>query len=117
MTPHLQLFVFVKGLGTSFPVTIERSETVDDLKEAILKKNPNALKDVDSRELTLYQVALPDGEELEQLASQAEKTKLTMPSRELSEIFPENPQTETVSILVEVPNIGKCERVPVTERC
>jgi hypothetical protein len=107
MTQHLKLFVFVKGLGTSFPVTIKRSETVGHLKQAIWKKNPNDLKHVDSNELTLYQVALTYGEEVEQLASRAKKKKLTVPSLELSEVFPTDPQEQTVSILVEVPNISK----------
>jgi hypothetical protein len=108
MTERLKLFVFIKGLGpSSFPVTIERSETVGDLKKAICNETPNDLKHVDSHNLTLYHVDLPDGEGLEQLASEAPKEKLAMPSLKLSKVFPTNPPEHTVSILVEVPNIGK----------
>ena len=104
----LKLFVYVIGLGSSsFSVTIEKSETVDDLKEAILRRNPNDLKDVDSARLILYKVQLTDGKNLKQLAPQAVKEELEDPSLELSEVFPTNPQKRTVSILVEVPNISK----------
>jgi hypothetical protein len=109
MDQHLDVFVFVKGLGTSFPVTIKRSETVGHLKRAIWEMIPNRLKNNDSffYDLTLYHVDLPDGEGLEQLASEAPKEKLAIPSLKLSKVFPTNPPKHTVSILVEVPNIGK----------
>ena len=104
MALHIKLFVYIIGLGTpSFSVTIERSETVDDLKEAILKENPNDLKGVDAYRLILYKVRLPDDENLEQSAHHALKEELCVPSRLLSKIFSEELPEEMISILVDLP--------------
>jgi hypothetical protein len=104
MSSHLNLFVYVIGPGSSsFPVTMERSETVGHLKKAILKEKPNDLKDVDADRLILYKVELPDDENLEQSAHDATKEELRVPSRVLSKIFPSNLPEETVSILVGLP--------------
>ncbi|KAI9507611.1 hypothetical protein F5148DRAFT_1203340, partial [Russula earlei] len=65
------LFVYPIGLGIPFPVEIEGSETVGQLKDAIWQKNPNDFKDIDARRLVLYQVDLPDDEDLEEAAKQA----------------------------------------------
>ena len=109
MVPQqLKIFVYVIGLETSFSVTIKRSETVDDLKELILKRNSNDLKGVDSRRLTIYKVQVPDSKMLGQLVIQAAKEEL-LPSALLSRIFPASPPVGTISILVKVRNIGKNE--------
>ena len=104
---ELSLNVFVIGLGNSFPVDIERTKTVGHLKQAILQVNPNDLKDIDARQLVIYKVEIPDGEDLEQLASQARRQKLEVQSRKLSKIFPTTPPEEVVSILVEAPVISE----------
>ena len=52
----LSIYVYVIGLGNSFRVDILSSKDVSDLKEAILSKRPNALKDIDAAELVLYKV-------------------------------------------------------------
>jgi hypothetical protein len=104
---NLTLFVYVIGLGSLFPVDLERSETVSHLKDAILLEKPNALKGVDARRLVLYKVALPYVKDLEESASQALKEELENPMSELSEIFPEKPRAEVISILVEVPVISE----------
>lgn len=103
MAPHLDLFVYIIGLGSSFPVTIERSETVGHLKQAILKEKPNDLKDVEADQLILYKVELPDDENLGQSAHHAPKEELRMAPRVLSKIFPSSLPEETVSILVGLP--------------
>jgi hypothetical protein len=99
MASHLKLFVYIIGLGSLFPVNIERSETVGDLKIVILKEKPNGLKDVDADRLILFKVELRDAKNLEQLAHDATKEELDVPST-LSEVFPQNPPAKTVSILV-----------------
>jgi Crinkler effector protein N-terminal domain len=108
MATHLKVFVYILGLKTSsFPVTVERSETVGHLKEAILKKKPNQLKDLDADQLILYQVELPDDENLEQSSLQAPKRRLDPPSRVLSRIFPQSPPEETISILIDMNDLGE----------
>jgi len=108
MAPQLKLFVFIIGLSTSFPVTIESSETVGDFKERILEKNSNYLKGVDAASLTLYQVELPDDDTLEQSAAHAVNAKKPLRSSHLlSRTFPANPPVETINIVVEVESPGE----------
>ena len=105
MTAELTLFVYVIGLNHPFPVDIERSKTVGHLKDAILSKRPNALKDIDAAELVLYKVELPYANDLEESVSQALKEELEDPLSELSDIFPVPPK-KVISILVKVPRIS-----------
>ncbi|KAI9511687.1 protein kinase subdomain-containing protein PKL/ccin9 [Russula earlei] len=107
MAANLDLFVYIIGLGNAFPVNIERSKTVDHLKKAIVREKPNDLKGVDADRLKLYQVDLPDDEDLEEAAKQATEGQepLKVSSRLLSKIFQRDPLEERVSILVEVPEI------------
>jgi len=54
---QLTLFCWILGVShSSFPVDIEDNGTVDDLKTAIVKKNPRALANVDADDLTLWKV-------------------------------------------------------------
>jgi len=117
MALRLKLFVFIIGPDTSFPITIDSSETVGDLKERILEKNPNDLKGVDAARLTLYLVELPDDDTLEQSVAQAVNTRRPLrPSHPLSEIFPANPPAKTINIVVKVDSPGEWDRVPLAER-
>jgi len=105
---QLKLFVFIIRLNTLFPVTIESSETVGDLKESIVIENPNDLKGVDADRLFLYQVELPDDDTLEQSAAQAVNARRPLrPSHLLSGLFPANPPVETVNIVVKVESPGE----------
>ena len=52
-----QLFCFILQKSEShFHVDVAASGTVSHLKDAILKKNPNTLRNVDSHQLKLYKV-------------------------------------------------------------
>ncbi|KAK2459548.1 hypothetical protein APHAL10511_008427 [Amanita phalloides] len=113
MAENLRLFVVVVELGPpSFPVCIESSKTVDELKKAILNENANILKGVDAHQLTLYKVELPDGKNLKELVPQAQKEELGVASCELSELFPVKPPAKTVSIIVEINRIATHNRRP-----
>ena len=108
MAPELKLFVFIIGFNTPFSVKIQSSETVDDLKERILEKNPNGFKGVDAASLTLYRVELPDDDTLEQSVAQAVNARRPLrPSHPLSEIFPANPPTKTINIVVKYESPGE----------
>ncbi|KAI9509121.1 kinase-like domain-containing protein [Russula earlei] len=90
---------------------IGRSQTVSELKEAILEKNPNQLRGIAANQLNLFQVSFPDSEDLRALEKNAREALnddskcLTMASRQLSEIFLKNPTKQKVSIVVKVPDI------------
>ena len=108
----LKFFVYIYGLGgTSFLVSIKRSQNVDDLKEAIKKRRQNKLNHVDSDELTLYKVSLPDDENLakgaeDALANPDVHEKLNPPSCVISRMFPRKPPNDKVSIIVTLPGKG-----------
>ncbi|KAH9956987.1 hypothetical protein BC827DRAFT_725111 [Russula dissimulans] len=107
MAPQLTLFIFIIGLKTSFPVTIETSKTVGILKKSILEERKNRLKGVDIDDVTLYHVELPDDKMLEQSAALVVKDKESLPpSRRLFKIFPTAPPDETINIVVQVDNIN-----------
>jgi len=104
----LRLFVYILGPdGCSFCVTVKSSETVGELKDAILKEKPDQLRDVDAYELVLYKVSLPDDKTLEQSAAQALDEELVVASKKLSELFPIKPPAGTVSIVVKIPRTSE----------
>ncbi|KAG0043615.1 hypothetical protein BGZ90_009029, partial [Linnemannia elongata] len=61
----LTLFCLVDGEGTSnaFPVEIESSKTIDDLKNLIKTKKTLRFDDVAAHKLTLWRVAIPDSDD------------------------------------------------------
>jgi hypothetical protein len=108
MDAHITLYAYIIGLNSrSFSVTLAKSETVGNLAEAILKKRPNDLKNVDADRLDLYKVSLPDDATLKQSACQPLDQKLDVGSEELSQLFPINPPAETVSIIVDIQGVGE----------
>jgi hypothetical protein len=104
----LKLFVYILGLDDcSFNVKIKRSETVADLKKAILGE-ANDLGNVNSaRQLVLYKVNIPDCDDLEQQVPQVPREELRVVSCKLSNIFKTDPPDEMVSIIVKPPGIGE----------
>ncbi|KAF8931909.1 hypothetical protein BGZ47_011637, partial [Haplosporangium gracile] len=57
---RLSLFCLVNGEATSnaFPVEIEATKTIGDLKELIKTKKTNDFQDVDADKLTLWRVSI-----------------------------------------------------------
>ena len=112
---------FVGEKGSAFPVTIERSETVGDLKKAIKLEKANDLKAIDADKLELYLAKkdgawLKDDDELDtMLLSELVRTTydLTREEKELPgeygldkvlEGLPE-PKTREIHVLVVVPKV------------
>ncbi|KAI9242855.1 MAG: hypothetical protein BYD32DRAFT_402000 [Podila humilis] len=56
---QLSLFCLVDGESTPFPVEIESTKTIGDLKRAIKDDNAIAFADVDAKMLTLWHVSIP----------------------------------------------------------
>jgi hypothetical protein len=56
---HLRLFCVVDD-ATTFPVEIESTETIGDLKDLIKTRKANTFSDVDADERTLWRVSIPD---------------------------------------------------------
>jgi hypothetical protein len=55
----LTLFCLVDGDKAPFPVKIESSESIGDLKDAIKAKIPDTFNGVDAKDLTLWSVSIP----------------------------------------------------------
>jgi hypothetical protein len=102
---QLKLFVYVIGLGTtSFPIRINNSETVGDLREAVFEKIRPLVLGVEALQLTLYRVTLPDtGRKLAESASKALQHELDVAACTLCEVFAEQPPPKTVNIVVVLP--------------
>jgi hypothetical protein len=63
MAEELILFCYIINTngGSQFPVKISRTETVGDLKEAILKETPITLKHFDADQISLWKVSISSG--------------------------------------------------------
>ena len=71
MVELIKLYVYILGLRhDSFSVTVAKSDTVEDLANAILNQKSNALRDFDIGQPLFYQVSLADNGNLEQSAPQ-----------------------------------------------
>jgi hypothetical protein len=112
----LRLYAYIKGKKrSSFPILIQSSKTVGELKEAISEEASDVLWDVYPYRLVLYKVDLPDGKDPELWVSQNPKEELKAPSYMLSTIFSTTPPEGIVSIFVETPeDSGEGD---ATERC
>jgi len=103
------VFCLVAGEDVSFPVEIEKSKTVGQLKDAIKKKNPTTFDGIDAKSLTLYHVDLPDDDDLDQNVNKEleRKPKPLRPSEEMADIFSEGLKKRMVHILVQPSRSGK----------
>ena len=63
---NLTLFCCLVGSNTPFSVRISSSLTVDELKEMIKEKQFRRLKEVQTDELELFKVSIPDEDGLAQ---------------------------------------------------
>ncbi|KAF8926344.1 hypothetical protein BGZ47_002801, partial [Haplosporangium gracile] len=104
----LTLFCLVDGEGTSnaFPVEIESSKTIGDLKELIKTKKTPRFDDVAADELTLWRVCIPDDDDDDEqpilLDKVTEKKKLKATTR-LLKVFDAELPDDTIHIIVQRP--------------
>ncbi|KAF9307968.1 hypothetical protein BG003_011803, partial [Podila horticola] len=100
--------VHVEGESTPFPVKIEFTETIGELKKAIKAEKANDFRDVDADKLTLWKVSIQitdDDDEIAILLNSVtgDKKKLG-PATRLSKVFPEELPEKTVHIIVQRPS-------------
>ncbi|KAG0196341.1 hypothetical protein BGX33_001758 [Mortierella sp. NVP41] len=104
----LTLFCLVDGEATTnaFPVEIESTKTIGDLKEHIKAKKTINFSDVDADQLTLWRVSIPDDDNDDEIlvvldnVKDKDKKKLKA-TRELSEVFPDKPPKNTIHVIVQ----------------
>lgn len=56
---HLNFLCLVNGESTSFPVKIEPTKTIGDLKDTIKAKKTNNFSDVNADKLSLWCISIP----------------------------------------------------------
>ncbi|KAF8928766.1 hypothetical protein BGZ47_001448 [Haplosporangium gracile] len=104
-TNTLTLFCLISGEPASgaFSVKVNPTATVDDLKDAITSKKPNAFEHIDANDLVLWRVSIPDDDDLSvPLDSVSEKKKLKATTK-LSKVFDAELPEDTIHIVVERP--------------
>ncbi|KAF9348111.1 hypothetical protein BGX34_002668, partial [Mortierella sp. NVP85] len=105
----LTLFCLVDGESTSFPVAIDSTKTIGDLKKLIKTENPNTFNGVDAKNLTLWRVSLPVVPKNERkaisLADVSSKEELDE-TDDISDVFKEKPPNKTIHIIVQQPQPG-----------
>ncbi|KAF9352665.1 hypothetical protein BGX34_012028 [Mortierella sp. NVP85] len=106
---HLTLFCVVDGETTSFPVAIESTKTVGDLKKLIKAEKAKAFEEVDADQLTLWRVSFPVVPKSERkavsLADISTKEELDE-TDDISDVFEEKPPKKTIHIIVQRPLPG-----------
>ncbi|KAG0298955.1 hypothetical protein BGZ97_003929, partial [Linnemannia gamsii] len=79
-----------EATSDAFPVEIEASKTIGDLKELIKTKKTNDFQNVDADKLTLWRVSIPDDDDDDEISilldTRPEKKKLKATTK-LSKVF------------------------------
>lgn len=94
----IRLFCLVKGEGTmrAFAITINKNETISDLKKKIRLDQPRAFTKTDSKDLRLWMVNVRDDGQ-DEIRCNVE----LMPTREIEEYWPETPAKNRIHVVVE----------------
>ncbi|KAG0271415.1 hypothetical protein BGZ95_000771 [Linnemannia exigua] len=104
---HISLFCLVDGEATSnaFPVKIESTKTIGELKDAIKAKKTNDFSDVDADKLTLWRVSIPDDEhdEIPVFLDSVPVTKKLRATSKLSVVFAAELPENTIHVIVQRP--------------
>ncbi|ETO81914.1 hypothetical protein F444_03879 [Phytophthora nicotianae P1976] len=110
----VKLFCAVVGVaGSAVPITIDESETVDDLKKAIKEENKNEIR-CDAKDLRLFLTKTDDGEWLKsknllrmrkgeipsEVESYYKNEELEDPTDKIRSIFPSTIPDRTIHVLV-----------------
>jgi hypothetical protein len=112
MASSITLFCWVLDKSECpFQVEIAKDKTVDHLKDAIKEKKPNTLIKVDARQLQLWNVSIPDDDQLE---ASIRQTMLGSPLRStklLSAVFPSPLPMDVVHVLIKCELASLCHHI------
>ncbi|KAI1295239.1 hypothetical protein EDD11_007888 [Mortierella claussenii] len=104
---HISLYCLVDGLAPSnaFPVDIESTKTIGNLKDLIKAKQSPDFDDVAANKLTLWRVSVPDDNpgSVITIAALDSKTELSTPRTPLSQLFPKSSDVNTYIIVQRPP--------------
>ncbi|KAF9375032.1 hypothetical protein CPC16_000939 [Podila verticillata] len=96
----LTLFCLVDGEWNPFSVEVDRTKTVDTLKDAIKDKNAITFADVDAKMLTLWSVSIAVSDDDDDDEDDRKKLKAT---RELRGVFVDEAAKNMIHIIVQRP--------------
>ncbi|KAF9123404.1 hypothetical protein BG015_005318, partial [Linnemannia schmuckeri] len=97
-----------EATSNAFPVEMESSQTIGDLKKLIKTEIPDTFNGVDAKDLTLWSVSIPDGDNDDEIpivlgnVNNKDKKKLRA-TRGLLEVFPDKPLKNTIHVIVQRP--------------
>ncbi|KAG0375054.1 hypothetical protein BGX24_009603 [Mortierella sp. AD032] len=105
----LNIYCLIDGEGTSnaFPVEIESTKTIGDLKKLIKAEQSPDFDNIVANNFILWRASIPDDNQSSAITIEAldDKTELDKPRTRLSQLFPESPDDNTY-ILVQLPTQG-----------
>ncbi|KAG0305792.1 hypothetical protein BGZ99_001980 [Dissophora globulifera] len=122
MANKLTLFCVLSGELSSraFSVKVATTDAVDDLRKAIIKKNPNAFERTDPDDLVLWHVSIPlmddDEDELPIMLDTLSEKKKLGPAVDLSDVFKEGAPRKTINIIVQQPSAARKRRAEEDDR-
>ncbi|KAF9577962.1 hypothetical protein BGW38_006509 [Lunasporangiospora selenospora] len=108
----LTLFCIVEGESTPFPVKIESTETVGELKKIIKTEKTPEFDDIAADKLTLWSVSIPDDDDDDDddvpmvldKVNNKDKKKLRA-TRGVLEVFLDKPPKNTIHVIVQRPQV------------
>ncbi|KAF9319579.1 hypothetical protein BG006_002966, partial [Podila minutissima] len=105
---HRTLFCLVDGEtpSSAFPVEIELTKTIGDLKKLIKTEKTNSFHDVDANELTLWRVSVPivaANKHKPFILTEIDSATELDPTDDISDIFEETPPKKTIHVIVQRP--------------
>lgn len=105
----MKLFCWILGKSERpFSVDVAHEDTVDDLKEEVMKKNSHALAGLDAVQLTIYKFSIKITKNLKNELSkyQLVEDDYLLESDIMSDTFP-NPDQGYVHVVVQTPFVGE----------
>jgi hypothetical protein len=102
----ITLFCLVQGAPTAFPVDIDRSLTVDRLKDAIKAKLAPELDSWAAYRLRLWKVEILVGNDVIQGQALQDNSQLP-PTDYLDEHWTDTPRRKHIHVIIKLPEPGK----------
>jgi hypothetical protein len=103
------VFCIVVGEEVPFPVEIEKSKTVGQLKKLIKEERSDLFSGIPANFLNLYHVEIAGGGDMVEKVNQEMSKNPTAldPMKKLVNIFGGDPKEETLHIIVKPPRMGE----------
>ncbi|RHZ83624.1 hypothetical protein Glove_89g99 [Diversispora epigaea] len=113
MSDNIILFSLVQGDSKkrAFKIITKKSDYISDLKKKIKEENPNLFADIDVKDIVLWKVNVPFGDDTMEVNIVLKNNKMTgvqelsSPTRKISNVFTESILDNSIHIVIERPSI------------